>query len=412
MPLPRLIALLCLATLSAPAFAADSAQPWLAPWQGPVRNDVDSSSLEGKVLCGYQGWFRAPGDAAGGGWVHWSRDSAHIAPDTLTFEMWPDMAEYKKQYPAGRFTYPGGAQACLFSSADPETVNLHFDWMRDYGIDGVMVQQFLVDLGKPDTTRILGLVRQAANRTGRVFSLEFDMSDYPPDKALPAMQAYWRHLVDDLKITSDPRYLHQDGKPVLTIFGFFNDRFTGALANQMIDAFKQPGKYQACLVGSGQWSWRTVQDPAWARAFRRFDAIIPWNAGNYYTDAGVSHAQTNYWADDLAEATSSHMLYIPEFYPGFSWNNLQRTTANPKSIPRRGGDFLREQFQAAHQLGIRTAFVGMFDEVDEGTAIFKVTNTPPTQGYFATLEGKPSDYYLRITGEGTRLLRAGSPDHK
>jgi hypothetical protein len=28
-------------------------------------------------------------------------------------------------------------------------------------------------------------------------------------------------------------------------------------------------------------------------------------------------------------------------------------------------------------LGIRTVFVGMFDEVDEGTSIFKVTNAPP-----------------------------------
>jgi hypothetical protein len=44
------------------------------------------------------------------------------------------------------------------------------------------------------------------------------------------------------------------------------------------------------------------------------------------------------------------------------------------------------------------------DEVDEGTAIFKVTNTPPTEGYFVTLENKPTDWYLRLAGEGTKLV--------
>jgi hypothetical protein len=51
------------------------------------------------------------------------------------------------------------------------------------------------------------------------------------------------------------------------------------------------------------------------------------------------------------------------------------------------------------------AFVAMFDEVDEGTAIFKVTNSPPTQGHFVGLEGLPSDWYLRLTGEGAKMLR-------
>ena len=50
-------------------------------------------------------------------------------------------------------------------------------------------------------------------------------------------------------------------------------------------------------------------------------------------------------------------------------------------------------------------YVAMFDEVDEGTAIFKVTNSPPTQGHFQTFEDLPSDWYLRLTGEGSRLIR-------
>ncbi len=388
-----------------PEFVASTAKPWLDPYSGPARTDVDASSLRGKVVCGYQGWFRAPGDPSDDGWTHWSSDQGRIAPDTLTFDLWPDMTEYQKKYPADGFKFQDGTQAYLFSSADPETINLHFDWMRDYGIDGVMVQQFVSDLGHPNPERTLGWVRQAANRTGRVFALEYDMSGLDPDTALQAMTAYWHHLVDDLKITDDPRYLHQDGKPVLAIFGFYKERFTGAAAAQIIDAFKQPGKYQAFVVGSGEWSWRKDTDPGWAAAFRHFDGYIPWNAGNIHKEGDVVHARTDYWADDLAEAKRNNMLYIPEIYPGFSWNNLKHTTANPGGIPRRGGDFFREQFKVAKQLGIDTAFVGMFDEADEGTAIFKIADHPPSPGYFATLEGQPSDLYMRLTGEGTQLLR-------
>ncbi len=51
------------------------------------------------------------------------------------------------------------------------------------------------------------------------------------------------------------------------------------------------------------------------------------------------------------------------------------------------------------------AYVAMFDEVDEATAIFKVTNTPPVEARFQTYEGRPSDWYLRLTGEGTKVIR-------
>jgi len=55
-------------------------------------------------------------------------------------------------------------------------------------------------------------------------------------------------------------------------------------------------------------------------------------------------------------------------------------------------------------------YVGMFDEVDEGTAIFKVSNTPPGQGYFVTYEGRPADWYLRLTAEGTKVISGEHPN--
>jgi hypothetical protein len=48
----------------------------------------------------------------------------------------------------------------------------------------------------------------------------------------------------------------------------------------------------------------------------------------------------------------------------------------------------------------------MFDEVDEGTAIFKIRNDPPVgESPFAAEPEIPGDHYLWLTGMGTRLLR-------
>ena len=48
-------------------------------------------------------------------------------------------------------------------------------------------------------------------------------------------------------------------------------------------------------------------------------------------------------------------------------------------------------------------YQAMFDEVDEGTAIFKCTNDVPVgASKFADFEGLPSDFYLKLVGKWTR----------
>src|SRR5258708_36005914 len=154
--------------------AAQLAGPWLTlsnasnPYSNQSGTDarffrlnqtVDATTLRKKVMCGYQGWFRCPGDG-GSQWIHWSRNSSQITTNTLTFEMWPDMSEYTNKYPAPGFTYPGGAQAYLFSSQDQQTVDRHFDWMQDYGIDGVYGQRFAVGVAT-EPTNLLNSARNA-----------------------------------------------------------------------------------------------------------------------------------------------------------------------------------------------------------------------------------------------------------
>jgi len=410
-PIPALI---CVVLLLTP----------LATLGGVVPNTplVDATTLHHKVMCGYQGWFRCPGDAADLGWVHWSRNAQRIAPETLTFEMWPDMHEYPttERYLAPGFTYPDGTPADLFSSDNAATVLRHFAEMRQYGIDGAWLQRFVVGLPGapvaqtyPSNWRVLQHVRAAAQQTGRAWAISYDIAAMPTDRIFQTLTTDWKKLVDD-QIVADPRYLHEGGRPVVQIWGCYyhnpHNRMTAELGHQLVDFFKTNRRYAAFVVGGGDWDWRRNPDAVWQKLFRRFDAYAPWNIGNYTQDAaGAKHAATHYWAEDKLECAKAGMVWLPVVYPGFSWDNLQRLTPGSSNIPRRGGKFLWEQFHALAALHVDTVYVAMFDEVDEGTAIFKVTSTPPTQGHFVGYEGLPSDWYLRLVGEGGRRLKPGLP---
>jgi hypothetical protein len=375
--------------------------------QAPRHSEIDAHTLHGKVLSGYQGWFRCPGDGSRKGWVHWSRDRLRITPQTLTFEMWPDLSDYTdaEKYQAPGFAFADGGPAYLFSSANRRTIDRHFDWLQQYGIDGALVQRFVASVEDRDNSRVLGYVRAAAERTGRVFAVEYDMTGTPPERLFNLLTRDWKRLVDDLKITADARYLHHQGKPVLAVWGFFSDRFEAALANRIIDFFKQDSRYGVTLIGGCEWPWRQEKNAAWGNVFRRFDVISPWNVGNCASGPAGLQARTDHWPGDLLEARQAGMLFLPVLFPGFSWDNLQRKRPGATTIPRRRGEFYWEQFSTVARLRIDIVKVAMFDEVDEGTAIFKVSNTPPRPGHFVTYEGLPSDWYLRLTGAGGKLIR-------
>jgi hypothetical protein len=321
--------------------------------------------------------------------------------------MWPDMSELDddEKYPARGFLNPDGKQASLFSSVNPKTVDRHFRWMKQYGIDGVFLQRFLVERHSSSIDRVLESVRQSARNHQRAYALCYDLTGMPDEKLFDTLVGDWKRMVDDKEITSDLSYLHHKGKPVLFVWGFYSDRFSAKTADRIIDFFKGDSKYAVTLIGGCEWAWRTEQDAEWSRVFRRFDVISPWNVGNSTEVDGQKYATTNYWADDVAEATKHNVEYLPVIYPGFGWTNLKGKDSAKDELPRLGGDFFWKQFTAAADLHLQMAYVAMFDEVDEGTAVFKVTNSPPMPGTFKTYDQLPVDWYLRLTGEGTKLLR-------
>src|ERR1700694_5612917 len=87
---------------------------------------VDASALKGKVLLGYQGWFRCPGGGTSGtNWSHWTSSGVPTAA-SIVIDMFPDTREFEagEACAAPNMTV-GGAPASLFSSGNSKTVARH-----------------------------------------------------------------------------------------------------------------------------------------------------------------------------------------------------------------------------------------------------------------------------------------------
>ncbi len=84
--------------------------------------------------------------------------------------------------------------------------------------------------------------------------------------------------------------------------------------------------------------------------------------------------------------------------------------AKIQPIPRLGGQFLWSQAIASKRAGAKMLYLAMFDEIDEGTALFKVANDVPVgETPFLTYEGLPSDHYLWLSGQIGKLFRGEIP---
>jgi glycoprotein endo-alpha-1,2-mannosidase len=111
----------------------------------------------------------------------------------------------------------------------------------------------------------------------------------------------------------------------------------------------------------------------------------------------------------MVEARRLRIDYLPVVFPGFSWHNMN-PTAPFNRIPRHGGRFYWRQVGRALQAGNTMLYGAMFDEVDEGTAIFKCTNDVPVgESSFVTYEGLPSDFYLKVVGTAAKMMRGEIP---
>ena len=185
---------LLLATIpatSAPGIPAAEERPTreqalavLRPYTGDSAAVTDRSTLTGKVMCGYQGWFTAPGDGSGKGWSHYASRGT-FAPGSCCIDLWPDVVRTRRRRKIRHAVPPRRRLASPASSArtTATTVLRHFRWMREYGIDGVFVQRFAVETigpaGSNHCNVVLDACREGANREGRAYAVMYDLSGLP-----------------------------------------------------------------------------------------------------------------------------------------------------------------------------------------------------------------------------------------
>jgi hypothetical protein len=384
---------------------------------------VDPSTLDNKVLIGYQGWFTCPEDGSGR-WTHWSRGTP--APETLTVDLYPDVSELGADE---RCAIPGmtigGKPAYLFSSRNSKTVSRHFQWMKHYGLDGVLVQRFIGETRRKraEGDVVLKNIMNAARESGRTFAIEYDISGGKADTFAQMLKDDWIYLVDELKVTSHPNYQRHNGKPLVSVWGMglsdgaAHPPADPQVAKDLITWFKSnpEDRYRVTYMGGTPARWGTLTrdsrtDPAWAEVYAMMDVVQPWNVGRYGTLEAVDTWKDEMLVPDLKLAAENHQLYMPVVFPGFSWHNLKRT-AKENQIPRLRGEFLWRQAYNAKIAGAKLLKIAMFDEVDEGTAILKVAphrRDAPDQGFWLALDADgaelESDWYLRLAGEITKMF--------
>lgn len=372
---------------------------------------VRFKSIRNLVMAGYQGWFNTPEDGAGLGWKHFEKEK-EFKLGKCTIDLWPDVSEYEKTYETA-FKLPDETPAKVFSSYDASTTDLHFKWMKQYGIDGVFMQRFVVSIrnqkGKDNYNKILNNAVLSAEKYDRAICLMYDLSGMEAGEE-DILIRDWKELCEKYKLVSrnNNHYVYHHGKPLVAVWGIgFNDRrkYGYEQVKKIIDFLKSEGC--SILVGVPT-HWRTltidaVSDTRLLELVKQADIVHPWLVGRF--DNNTYEPYRKSIEEDIKWCKANGKDYMPVLFPGFSWHNMKKD-APQNMIPRLGGRFFWKQVKGAVDAGAESLYLAMFDEIDEGTAFFKCTNTPPVgESSFITYEGEAPDHYLWLAGEAAKYLR-------
>jgi len=294
----------------------------------------------------------------------------------------------------------------LYSSFSDQAVNVHFSWMQKNNIDTAALQRFNPTGGEgPVRDAITAKVKTAAENNNRKFYIMYDVGGWTNMQS--EIKTDWMNKMS--AYTSSPAYAKQNGKPVVAIWGFgFNDEnhvWSADVCLEVINWFKTRGCY---IIGGVATHWRTQDSdsrPNFLSAYKAFDMISPWMIGRISNAGDSNNFYTNVNVPDQAYCNTNGIDYQPCVLPG----DLQERQ-------RAHGDFMWRQFYNMKLVNCQGIYISMFDEFNEGNQIVKTAENSsfiPAGSSFATLNEDgtacSADYYLRLTGDGGRMLKGEIP---
>ncbi|MCL2488522.1 MAG: hypothetical protein FWE80_07555, partial [Oscillospiraceae bacterium] len=275
-----------------------------------------------------------------------------------------------------------------------------------------------LDTGAPH----LGWIRDAAEWHQRIFYIMYDVSGARAhgDEVIYTLQQDIVRNLESRDIINSPAYAHANNRPVICIWGLNGAPQSRYPAETVLLPFIRWLKRRGYFVigGSCDDNWRS-DNSCFTAVYNAVDMLSPWTVGRYNPDT----VETFFIKEGRLQAerdwcAARGIFYQPVLFPGFSWCNWNNNAVN--HIPRASGRFLWQQARLYAAAGIKNLYFAMYDEYDEGTALMKAATDsrmiPAGPQYFQTLaaDGQwlSADYYLRLAGRITALLKQNAPFKK
>lgn len=222
-------------------------------------------------------------------------------------------------------------------------------------------------------------------------------------------------ILADLASLSDvlgsPVYMHQGGKPVVEVWGVGIVTAVSVDDSAALVAALQGAGYYVILGVQQAWHAELVEDQpgGYGSVYALADMLQPWTVGAYDRDGYPGFRDGRQATEDKAALAALGIESSVVVWPGGSNSNAD--PGDPAAFdrfPRWNGTFYQAQLDGAVDVvGPNFIFGAMFDEVNEGTAIYPVlkrSQLPTNQRFLGVDDDLAPDAYLTMAGDAAARL--------